>query len=272
MKMILGIDAGNYETKVCTGSDVYAYLSDIGEYRKRRLDDKFSDDDMVWEYNGEKGFAGTLARFESEFGGTIKGKSKNHSDAFLRVLIAVYRYGNKDNHIIIGQPIDSHVEEEKIEMKRALKGRHELKINGKVKEFNILNVEIAPEGASALLSNPVDGLVRVIDIGSGTTNFATLYNLKRIDKDSFTESIGTEVTRTKDPKRMADKIYKIISGAWDKNDIVYLTGGGANQVYSHLLEYMDNCKVIKPKIDNNRIVRTKFANAIGFYRIAERLF
>lgn len=271
MACLMGIDAGNYETKVCTTEGVNCFPSDIGEYRERKLNDSFSKDDIVWEYNNEKGFGGTLAKFESEFGGTIKGKTKANSDAILRVLIAIHKYGKENNKIIIGQPIDSHYDQEKDKLKQALKGEHIIKVNGIEKHIIIERVEIAPEGPSALLSNPTNGLIRVIDIGSGTTNFATLYNLKRIDKDSFTKRLGTEITKNKDPKEMAKHIFRITSATWDPFDEIYLTGGGADKISQHINEYLPNCKVLKPRI-NNSLLHTKFANVIGFYNIAKGLF
>lgn len=269
--MILGIDAGNFETKVCNGVEVFGFLSDIGEYRERKLKDSFGKDDMVWEYKGEKGFAGTLARFESEFGGTIKGKTKAHKDAILRILIAIHKFGSENNKVIIGQPIESHYDEEKEKIKLQLLGEHKLKLNGKEKVFKIERVEVAPEGPSAILSNPVNGLVRIIDIGSGTTNFGTLYNLRKVDKDSFTEQIGTEITKNKDPKEMANKIIRIISGTWDLMDQIFLTGGGAERIYPHLKEHLINCKVLRPRL-GNKVVQTKYGNCIGFYTIAKGLF
>lgn len=269
--MIMGIDAGNFETKVCTERGVYSFISDIGEYRERKLNDSFGPDDIVWEYNGERGFAGTLAKYESEFGGTIKGKSKANADAVLRTLIAIHRYGGERNEIIVGQPIDSHDEDEKAKIKSALQGKHDISINGERKRIFIDKVNVAPEGPSAILSNPDIGLIRVIDIGSGTTNFASLINLRRIDKDSFTHQIGTETTKTKNPKDMANKIYKIVSATWDMNDEIYVVGGGAERVYEYLKNIMPNSRIFKPKI-GIKTVHTKFSNACGFYAIAKGLY
>ena len=268
---VMGIDAGNYDTKVCTEQTAKSFPSDIGEYRERKLTDNFSNDDIIWEYNNEKGFAGTLARYESEFGGTIKGKTKANKDAVLRVLIAVHKYGKQNNNIVIGQPIDAHYDTEKNKLKDMLKGKHIIKVNGAEKELIISNVEIAPEGASSILSNPVKGLIRIIDIGSGTTNFATLYNLKRVDKGSFTEQIGTEITRNKEPKEMANKLHRIISANWDNNDTIFLTGGGAEKVISYLKETYNNCSILKPRL-NNSILSTRYSNAVAFYIIAKGLY
>lgn len=269
--ILLGIDAGSHNTKVCDGKSVFSFLSDIGEYRDRKLNDSFGNDDIVWEYNGEKGFGGTLAKYESEYGGTMKGKNKANPDAILRVLIAIHKYGQENNSIIVGQPIESHSDIEKNKLKELLKGEHTLKINGVEKHIVIERVEVAPEGPSALLSNPKNGLIRVIDIGSGTTNFATLMDLKRIDRGSFTEQIGTEIMRNKDPKQMAKGIYKILSATWGNNDEIFLTGGGAEIIHPFVKEYITNVQVLKPRLGNS-LLNTRFANAVGFYMIAKGLF
>lgn len=271
MAFILGIDAGNYETKVCSINGVNSFPSDIGEFRKRKLVESFGKDDIVWEYNGEKGFAGTLAKFESEYGGTMKGKTKAHSEGILRVLIALHKYGEDVNKIIVGQPIDAHDEEEKEKIKELLNGKHTIKVNGIEKDIIVEQIEVAPEGSAAILSSPENGLIRIIDIGSGTTNFATLYNLKRIDRDSFTKQIGTEIMRNKESIAMAKGIYKIISGVWDKEDVIYLTGGGAEGIFKHLEKRLPNCKIMKPRIGNS-LLNTKYANVVGFYTIAKGLF
>lgn len=268
---IMGIDAGGYETKVCTEETVKSFPSNIGEYRERKLVETFGEDDIIWEYNGLKGFGGTLAKFESEYNGTIKGKTKAHQEAALRALIAIHKYGKEVNSIVIGQPIETHEDTEKGKIKQALKGSHVLTVNGIEKSFTIENIEVAPEGSAAILSNPVKGLVRIIDIGSGTTNFATLRNLKRIDKDSFTEQIGMEIMRSKDHTEMAKGIFKIISATWNINDDIYITGGGADKIFPHLNEYLLNAKILKPKIENS-IFNTKYSNVIGFYKIAKGIF
>lgn len=276
--MILGIDAGGYETKVCTSNGYFKFLSTLGEYRERKWGDNFGKDDMIWEYDGERGFAGSLAFFESEFGGNIRGNSKNHNDAKLRVLLAVHRFGSFSNKIIVGQPIDTHVEEEKQGIKEMLLGTHNLTLNGKSKTFSIDNIEIAPEGPTAALSQQMpEGLVRIIDIGSGTTNFASLHNYRRIDRDSFTDETGMETTKLKDPEKMALKIYRVIStNKWNKDDVIFLSGGGAVKVYKHLVKYLPNCKLLTPFISNKNGQITKltpeFGNAAGFYALAERLF
>lgn len=268
---ILGIDGGGYETKIFDGENAYDFISDIGEYRERKLKETFGKDDIVWEYKGMKGFAGTLAKYESEYGGTMKGKTKANFDATLRILIAIYLYGGNNNSIVVGQPIEGHEDSEKDKIKNMLLGEHSLIINNVNKTFCIDKVEVAPEGAVAMLSNPVGGLIRGADIGSGTINFFTLFNMKRIDKGSFTEQLGLESIRTKDLKQYALNIYRIMSAAWGINDTIYLTGGGAQAVYNELATMLPNLKILKPKI-GNKIINTKFANSVGMYNVAKGVF
>ncbi|PAE09665.1 hypothetical protein CHI02_24150, partial [Niallia circulans] len=86
-------DAGNSEVKTVSAHGVDRFPSAIGEYRERNIKEKHGKDDIVYEYEGRKGFAGTLALYESEYGGAIMGESKAHLDAKLRVLIALHRLG-----------------------------------------------------------------------------------------------------------------------------------------------------------------------------------
>src|SRR5690606_1857500 len=136
--------------------------------------------DMVFEHEGRKGFAGTLAVYESEFGGSIMGDTKAHEDTRLRVLLAIHRYCTtykcSDNtfHIILGQPIISHKPKDKNHLKWLVCGEHTITVNGVEKTFTISRCEIAAEGASSYWSNSQMGLVRIVDLGSGTCNFATL--------------------------------------------------------------------------------------------------
>jgi plasmid segregation protein ParM len=268
---ILGIDAGGYETKVCINGRVYCFPSDIGEYRELRLIDSLGRDDMIWEYNGEKGFAGTLAKYESEYGGVVRGKTKAHPEVALRILIAVYRHGDENNSIVVGQPIDTHIKAEKDKIKEMLLGEHILTINGAAKTFSIDNVEVAPEGAAAFISNPDNGLVRIVDVGSGTTNFATIKDGRRIDKESFTKKIGTEIMVNKDQKEMAKGIYRHITQKWGKKDKILFTGGGAEKVFPFMEKYLPYASILKPKLDD-KLVNPKYANVIGFYKIAKGVF
>jgi plasmid segregation protein ParM len=274
--LILGIDAGNEKTKVVTEKGVSLFESSMGEYRERKLIQRFGEDDMIFEYEGRKWFAGTIAQYECEFGGARKGDSKAHEEAKLRILLAIHRYSNETvNDIVVGQPISTHSESEKLKIKDMLKGTHYLKVdygNGFLeKKIVIRNVEVAAEGSSASLSDPKRELTRIIDIGSGTVNFATVTNMRYVDRDSFTERFGLATVRTNDLEAIARKIANVALNRWNEHDYVRLCGGGAIPLYPYLKQYFSNCDLLRP-VFQNQYHEPTFANAIGFYRIGTMIY
>ncbi|MED5041840.1 ParM/StbA family protein [Geobacillus stearothermophilus] len=274
--MILGIDAGNRKTKVVTSEGAYLFESAMGEYRERRLKDRFGEDDMVFEYEGRRGFAGTLALYESEFVGTRKGETKAHEEAKLRVLLAIHRYScDMVNDIVVGQPISTHTEEEKKKIIDMLKGEHILAVDygdGLIeKKIVIRRVRVAVEGCSAVLTQPTHGLVRIIDVGSGTINFGTVDDMRLVDRDSFTERFGLETIKSRDYAALARKIANTALTKWNEFDIVKLIGGGAIPLIDHLRAYFPNCELLQP-MHNGKVLSPVFANVVAFYRIGEVLY
>jgi len=267
---VVGIDAGNYEVKTMGPYGVDRFPSDLGEYRDRRLVQKFTHNDMIWEYRGRKGFAGTLARFESEFNGSMLGDTKAHTDCLIRALLALHRYAHMDYYrIVVGQPIGKHIDAEKEKIKAMLRGRHEITVNGETKSFTIERVEVAAEAGAAFWSAPRDGLVHVLDVGSGTVGGATLIDKKYIDRDSFSLSFGANTTKTYDLEAMARKIATE-AHKWGKNDAVLLAGGIAEEILPHIRTYFPRAEVLRPLIrraDTFEELHPCFANAVGFYEI-----
>jgi len=205
---ILGVDAGNSNIKVSGERGEVILPSALGEYRERKLEQKFSDDDIIYEFNNKKGFAGTLALHESQLLASRMGDSKAHEELIIRVLLGINKYcsENRDFKIVVGQPIAKHVQKEKEKIKSLLSGEHDITINNKKRIINIRNVEVASEAGAAFWSNPRQGKVRVIDIGSGTVNAATLIDGRYIDKESFTIKDGLETVLTDDDEAFARKI------------------------------------------------------------------
>lgn len=274
--MILGIDAGNRKTKVVTADGACVFESAMGEYRERRLKDHFGEDDMVFEYQGKRGFAGTLALYESEFAGTRKGETKAHEEAKLRVLLAIHRYSSDMvNDIVVGQPISMHTEEEKKKIIDMLQGEHVLAVDyGKgfiEKRIIIRRVRVAVEGCSAVLAQPMHGLNRIIDIGSGTINFGTVDDMRLVDRDSFTERFGLETIKSRDYAALARKIANTALTKWNEYDTVKLAGGGAILLIEHLKVYFPNCELLQPDY-KGKVLSPVFANAVAFYRIGEVLY
>lgn len=263
-KIILGIDPGNYEVKIFGANGPLKFYSDIGEYRDLKLSQSRGLDDMVFEYDGRKGFAGQLARDESEFNGSIMGDTKAHDDAKLRVLLALHRYCENFSNIylVTGQPIGAHTAQEKEKIINMLEGPHEITVNDRVKRFFVASVRVAAEGGAAYWSDPQPTLTRVLDIGGGTVNAATINERKRyVDKGSFTLNFGANTNFSNDLKAMSRGIAAELIKKWGKDDLILVAGGIAEQITPHLKEYFKNARVISPKNQ----VKPVFANALGFY-------
>lgn len=264
---ILAIDAGNYLTKFYDGQRFKQYPSLIGyDWRDRNIKVQQGEHDFEWEYKGQRGFAGTLAIHESECAESQKGDSKAHPDALLRILIALHQFADGIEHkIIVGQPISRHTEQEKQAIKEMVTGRHELTVNGKSRTLLISRCEVAAEGVTAGLLVPGGGIVRVIDIGSGTVNYGTLIDRRFNDKGSFTLASGMETIRNVDPIAFGRQIaLRALAAGWRKEDAVYLCGGGAEGLLESVRAYLLKTQLIPGD--------PVTANVRAFYLIARRLY
>jgi plasmid segregation protein ParM len=278
---VIGIDAGNYNTKAISSKGSDCFSSTIGEWQNRSAADAHSSEDMSFEivnkYDNYRGFAGPLAAIESEYGGTVYGCTKNHQDAYTRILLSVWRnvIGSKVC-IIVGQPYKGHNNEEKREIINAIKGEHTVTVNGKKKSFEIVDIKVGIEGAMAFLSAPINGPVNIIDVGSGTVNCIHFLNKRIVDRKCDTLPFGSETSKKgKNLEAMASGIYKQMSGVWNKNDTTIVTGGCANLIVEPLKRYYPNINVLLPKMDIDGVkitVDTKYANAIGMYKLGKKLY
>lgn len=275
--MIAGVDAGNYEIKVFSELGATRLLSNLGEFRERKLTQTFSDDDIVFEYLGRKGFAGTLAKYESEFNGSIMGDSKVHPDTVIRVLLGLCKHSPVDGsfHIVVTQPIVTHDDAHKTEMKRMLRGEHQIIINDRARFIEIAGVEVAAEGGAAFWSAPTKGLIRIADFGSGTVNAATLIDGRYIDKDSFTEPFGMETNKSQDISELVRAFAAKASKKWRFDDPVQVAGAAAKVLLPHMRSYFPRAEVLHPKIMRNGeefLLKPVMANAVGLYQIAKGVF
>jgi plasmid segregation protein ParM len=277
--MLLGIDAGNKLMKVVTQNGVYSYLSMLGDWRPRKWNDQHGADDIEFEHEGQRGFAGTLAEAESRRVREMMGDTKAHEDAKLRILIAIHRYSDDFyNDLVVGQPIDRHVADEKHKLKALLRGEHTIAVNGETKTFVVSNVEVAAEGVSAFWSQPRAGLVRIIDAGSGTINCATIRNKRKVEKDSFSLPYGMYSERRstmEDATDVANSVAAGCLGKWQREDEVIVAGGSAHELAEPLRKHFRKVSVIQPNYHvGNRvqIVEPVFANAVGYFNIGRALY
>lgn len=275
--MIVGLDPGNFETKVITAAGAFKSLSCLGEYREFNIDKEFGEGDIIYKYKGEKGFAGRLAMKESLFKRQMAGDSKAHPDALIRTLLALHLFTDDLNYkIVVNQPIKKH-KKDKSKIVDMMTGKHHIEINGVTKEINIESVSVAPEGAISYWALGKTRYVeRIIDVGSGTVNAATIIDGEFIDLESFTLVFGANSEEKYEVKNL---VAAIISEAtvkrWKKSDVIRVCGGIAEDTVPLLKEYFYEVEVIKPKIrlgNQIKIIHPVYANAMGCYELACELY
>lgn len=278
----IGIDWGNNETKIVTSRGAFKSSSCLGEFREFNIDIEpdESNDEIIYEYKGVKGFAGKLAEDQSRFRRHMAGDSKAHEDALIRLLIGIHRFTEDydlHHNVVVGQPIKKH-KAEKDRIVAMLKGQHAIKVNGRTKAFWIDNVAVAPEGAGAFWAYRGDEpLIRIIDAGSGTINCATVKEGRFGDRDSFTLPYGANSEEDYDIRGLANSIIAMSTKKeWKKIDAVRVCGGIAELITPVLAEYFTDIKTIEPMIREGkhsmRKVHPVFANAVGFYQLARDIY
>ena len=157
-----------------------------------------------------------------------------------------------------------HNETEKMNRIQRLLGEHTITVNGVKKTFTIMDVKVAPETAVAFWIKEPQGKTRFIDLGSRTIGYATtIYEddvVRFIDTESGTfKGKGLEaLNEDYDQKALADYVCGRLMSMWNKNDTVYLLGGGAldEELVKNIQNYFSKAEVMdKPQI----------ANALGMY-------
>ncbi|MBP0725511.1 hypothetical protein J5Y03_09960 [Bacillus sp. RG28] len=287
---LMAIDAGNYNVKVRFGFNLEKFCSAVLLYDGRQLDQRYGPDDMRFRIETMQGdilygVAGNIADMEGEYGsGRVYGNTKNHDEGKVRVLLAVYRYAKSDRlNIVVAQPYKFH-SLEKEEIISSLKGTHLVTVDygdGPIaKTFTIENVSVLAEGAGLFFINPIKkGIVRYIDIGSGTVNCLTFKDGVCLKDQSTTLNFGTE-TRLDDEdanlESLARGIYSNMSKKWNKNDNVIVGGGCTKDIISILKKYYINADIVRPGFTDEKgktlIAHPEFANAWGMYEVGEKVY
>lgn len=283
-KLKIGVDPGNHKGKVVGPFGFDAFKTNICDWFERDVEETFGPDDMEFEIDGRKGFAGSIAAFEDDFGGVgMFGDSKAHEDGKVRVLLALHRYIKRycpdlnEVYVVTGQPIKSHKPGEKEKIKQMLLGRHDFKVNGDHQTIFIEGVEVAPEGGGAFWSNPIGGSCKILDIGSGTVNAIAIQDKKIINTASGTFNFGMETVKNKDD--LAGIARGIIRNTtklkWQKSDPIFVCGGIAEQIAPFIKEHYEKTNILRPqyKYHNGfKLLHPVYANAVGFYQIAKGVF
>lgn len=278
--LLIGVDAGNYRAKIAGPYGVDAYRTAICDWFERDVVEVHGADDMEFEISGRRGFAGTIATREDFFGvGAMYGESKAHEDTKIRVLLGLYRYIEKyspnERHvsIVTGQPIKTHKPSEKTLIADMLRGEHVFSVNNVKQRIVIENVGVAGEGAAAYWSSPSMGTVRIIDIGSGTINCATIIDKIYINTASTTFNFGMETSGSRNLEEIARAIIKATTQLkWGKNDIVYICGEAAAALLPFIVKHYIQSSLLSPllRLANGgvEVLEPVYANAVGNYEIA----
>ncbi|MDW0112150.1 hypothetical protein QT711_03065 [Sporosarcina saromensis] len=281
-KLILGIDAGNYRAKIAGEYGVDSYRTAICDWFQRDFVETFGEDDMEFEIDGRKGYAGSIATVEDVFGsGGMYGDSKAHEDTKIRILLALFRYINQYSpntdtvSIVTGQPIVSHNTNEKQKIVGMLQGGHEFTVNGKSQYVYIDEVGVAAEGSGAYWCVPNSGKNRVLDIGSGTVNAASIIDRKHINTASDTFNFGIETVNRGLDSVARGVVRETTRLNWQRSDEVLVCGGVAKEILPFIQHHYESAKIIEPLLKTKngvQLLDPTYANAVGFYELARLNF
>lgn len=228
--MLVAVDCGRSYVKVMTENRTFMFPSKISAWRKRNYRQEL-EDDLELTYRGGRWFVGKLAEREGEFTRQAMQDTKAVEETLLLTLTAIHQAGAVGNvTLVTGLPIANFTEKEREAVRRLLEGYHEVTVNGQFSRIRITRVYTTIEGGGAFFASPRSGLVRIIDVGAKTTNYATFNEKIFIDRESGTLPIGWETVRETNEREMADAIAGAVSKKWNSDDVVILIGGMANKL------------------------------------------
>jgi plasmid segregation protein ParM len=281
--LILGMDAGNFEVKIAGPQGAISFKSNVAHMVELKVSETHGDDDMIYEIDGVKGLAGTIALRESRFGSSMLGKSKAHEDTKIRVLLGIFRYIEKFKlnvdtvSLVTGQPVDGHDDEKKDAIKKMLKGTHHVVVNNKEMTIIVKEVAVAPEGTGGFWgSNQEHANCFILDCGSGTVNAVCIKEFLHINSMSGTFNFGTESKGMTLEQVAYGAIRESTALGWEKESVVLVCGGSAGKIITPILKHYENAQILIPTLVLEKgmaqMLEPKFANAVGFYNIARGTF
>jgi plasmid segregation protein ParM len=232
--MLVAVDCGRSFVKVMTEHRSFMFPSKVSAWRKRHFRQDL-DGDMEVDYRGMRWFVGQLAEREGEFTRQAMQDTKAVEETLLLTVTAVHQAGGAGNvSLVTGLPIAHYTEKERGAVKRLLEGDHEVTVNGRTSRFRIQRVYTTIEGGGAFFADPRSGLVRIVDVGAKTTNYATFRDKVFIDRESGTLPIGWETVRESNEREMADAIAGTVSKKWRSDDVIILIGGMAKRLERYM--------------------------------------
>lgn len=231
---IIAIDNGGHETKILSESMespvVIPSEKTVG-FERLKLGSGIGRNDFHVKWNDEWFFCGGLVRQNKKVKITGHEMTKDDDFFILSILLAIFLHGYKNNQVVTSCPISEYNQETEEILKEKLLGEHTLTVNGETKTFDIDDVLLGAETASAFWLNQPHQLVRWIDIGSRTVGYATTMvednEAHFIETESGTiDQMGLEATVIDNPKSYARSIAAELNKVWKRNDEMYIIGGG----------------------------------------------
>ncbi|QEK12559.1 ParM/StbA family protein [Crassaminicella thermophila] len=292
--MNIGLDNGRGNVKVVCGNRRKIFESYCG--RGYEMDFSYGKENYEVQIDNEKYFVGALAKREGMSRCFQKHKIDNkRTKPLVLTAISLMTIQDSNVNIVTGTPISDY-REQKDQIEMYLRGKYKVKVTEEEqKEIEIENVKVFPEGAGAYFSKILNmngevcdkelatTKVGIVDIGYKTTNISVFDNLKFVDKLSATFNFGIHqafnmiykrlsreeditpeqvenITTGYEFKTLSDRIQTEINKFWGNISFkIFICGGGAYL----LKDYFPKFELIN---------KPEFANAEGYYKIAQMLY
>ena len=281
MRGFIGIDAGRDGVKADNGLRQLSFKSKVGEARERRLVEKLK---YEVEIDGRRYFVADLAD-ESRYKREMATDNKIHEETRILFLTAAALIMDTDEvSITTGLPVDQHTPEIKAQMIELLRGRHEVKVEGRTIKLTIGEIGICAEGTGIYWNEVMDQngqikntwiygrLTRVLDLGSRKFNYCTIKpGGKYYDLESGSLQYGmidldnAEDCETDEGKAaFARKIAADMSKKWlsynPTKEIVLIGGGGTLRIGQQIMKHFPLSTIAGNPL---------FANAAGFGKMGK---
>jgi plasmid segregation protein ParM len=240
----------------------FMFPSKVSAWRRRNFRQEL-EGDMELLYRGQRWFVGRLAEREGEFTRQAMQDTKAVEETLLLMMTAVHQAGGAgDVTLVTGLPIARFIEREREAVRKLLEGEHEVEVNNHFSRFRINRVYTTIEGGGAFFATPRSGLVRIIDVGAKTTNYATFKEKVFIDRESGTLPVGWETVNESNEREMADMIAAAVFRKWSADDVVMLIGGMAKRLESHIQGHFRYAFAVSDP---------QMANVRGYYEVGKAL-
>lgn len=190
-KKIVAVDSGKYNMKLRSGDEVIIYENNFNEGTKETYGNTLK---HTWnvEYNSKFYTIGASAEEKDPMEG------KSSFPHFLGTLTGITNFldpKKKDQlvTIIYGESMNFYKNPVHMsELKEQFNGRHKIKVNDKVYEFEVDTIHVLPEGIGHIICDEKSskGVQYIVDIGGKTINFLKVRNSSIVMEESFSAPLG----------------------------------------------------------------------------------